>query len=131
MGKIISNREKYIRLFTIYEKGLKKYHQVFRDPNYSLEFIVKKKQFSFDYDFQVIISITKNPLWRLYLKNPREIKEILMDYSSFFSITEIRVLQPLQKVINYLEEPITSKPIEERIFYEIFSEISNLDFELH
>jgi hypothetical protein len=131
MGKIISNREKYIRLFTIYEKGLKKYHQVFRDPNYSLEFIVKKKQFSFDYDFQVIISITKNPLWRLYLKNPREIKEILMDYSSFFSITEIRVLQPLQKVRNYLEEPITSKPIEERIFYEIFSEISNLDFELH
>jgi len=113
------------------KKELKKYHQVFRDPNYSLEFIVKKKQFSFDYDFQVIISITKNPLWRLYLKNPREIKEILTDYSSFFSIKEIRILRPLQKVRNYLDEPFPLKPIEERIFYETFSEISNLDFELH
>jgi hypothetical protein len=129
MGKITSNREKYIRLFTIYEKGLKKYHRVFRDPNYSLEFIVKKKQFSFDYDFQVVFSITKNPLWRLYFNNPREIKEILTDYSSFFSIKEIRILRPLQKVRNYLDEPIPLKPIEERIFYETFSEISNLDLE--
>ena len=130
MGKTISNREKYIRLFTIYEKGLKKYHQVFREPNYSLEFIVMKKRCSYDYEIQVIISITKNPLWRIYFDKPREINEILADYSAFFSIKNIRVLRPLQKVRNYLNAPISFKPIEERIFFETFRDVSNLDFEV-
>ena len=131
MGKITSIREKYIRLFTIYEKGLKKYHRVFKEPNYSLEFIVRKKRCSYDYEIQVIISITKNPLWRVYFNNPREIKEILTDFSAFFSIKEIRILRPLQKVRNYLESPISFKPIEERIFFESFSEVSNLDLEVN
>ena len=127
MGKTISNREKYIRLFTIYEKGLKKYHRVFKEPNYSLEFIVRKRRCSYDYEIQVIISITKNPLWRIYFNKPREINEILTDYSAFFSISDIRILRPLQKVRNCLDAPITFKPTEERIFFETFSEISNLD----
>ena len=85
---------------------------------------MRKKRCSYDYEIQVIISITKNPLWRVYFNNPREIKEILTDFSAFFSIKEIRILRPLQKVRNYLDAPILLKPIEERIFFESFSDIS-------
>ena len=89
-----------------------------------------KKRCSYDYEIQVIISITKNPLWRIYFDKPREINEILADYSAFFSIKNIRVLRPLQKVRNYLNAPISFKPIEERIFFETFRDVSNLDFEV-
>jgi len=130
MGKVMSNREKFTRLFSIYEKGLINYHQVFRESNYSIEYIVRKKRLSREYQIQIVLSIKKNPLWRLFFNEPRSIKQIIADYSAYFSITDIRILRPLKRYKMNEETSFVLMPLEERIYFEYFSEISPADFEL-
>ena len=130
MGKVISNREKFTRLFSIYEKGLVNYHQVFREANYSIEYIVRKKRLSRDYNIQIVLSIKKNPLWRLFFNDPRSVKQLIEDYSAYFSITNVRILRPLKRYKINEEPTFTLSPIEERIYFEYYSELSPTDFEI-
>lgn len=130
MGKIISNRKKFTRLFSTYERELINYHQIFQNTNYSIEYIVRKKRLSPDYQIQIVLSIQKNPLWRLFFNNPRTIKQIVEDYSAYFSITNVRILRPLKRYKINEETAFVHKPIEERIFFEYFSQISSTDFDI-
>lgn len=127
MGKAMSNREKYTQLFSIYEKGLISYHQVFRDANFSIEYIVRKKRLSREQKIQIVLSIKKNPLWRLFFNEPRSVKQLIEDYSAYFSITDVRVLHPFKRYKINEETTFTRKPIEERIYFEYISEPSPND----
>jgi len=124
MGKPKMNKEKFTCLFSIYEKGLINYHQVFQDANYNLEFIVRRKRLSREFQIQVVLSIFKNPLWRMIFNEPRNIQQLIKDYSAYFSITDVRILRPLKRYKINEELAFVRKPIEERIFIEYLTELS-------
>jgi len=130
MGKSIMNREKFTCLFSIYEKGLINYHQVFQDANYNLEFIVRRKRLSREFQIQIVLTIIKNPLWRMIFNEPRNIQQLIKDYSAYFSITDVRILRPLKRYKINEELTFVRKPIEERIYFEYYSELSTSDFEI-
>jgi len=121
MGKSIMNRENFTRLFTIYEKGLINYHQVFQDANYNLEFIVRRKRLTQECQIQVVLSIKRNPLWRMIFNEPRNIQQLIKDYSAYFPINDVRILRPLKRYKINEEITFVRKPIEERIYFEYYS----------
>ncbi len=121
MAKSMSDKEKFTSLFSIYEKGLMNYHQVFRIANYSIEYVVRKNRLSREYQLQIVLSIKKNPSFRIFFHEPRGIKQLIEDYSIYFSITDIRILYPLKSYKIKEKNTLNLKPIEERIYFEYYT----------
>jgi hypothetical protein len=71
---IRKGKEKYIRLFSIFESELVKYNKVFEKEDYVLTYVIGKTLLSKEYDIGVTLSIMKNPLWTRYFDEPRNLK---------------------------------------------------------
>jgi len=121
-------KEKYFRLFSIFEKGLKNYSKIFEKEDYVLTYVISKTLLSKDYEVAVTLSIKKNPLWAKYSDEPRNLKTLLQSYCNYFSITEIRIVRPFKRFERNVVTPHISIPLEDRIFFEFFKNQSSLDF---
>jgi hypothetical protein len=70
----MKGKEKYIRLFSIFESELVKYNKVFEKEDYVLTYVIGKTLLSKEYDIGVTLSIMKNPLWTRYFDEPRNLR---------------------------------------------------------
>ena len=121
-------KERYYRLFTIFEKGLKNYSKIFEKEDYVLTYVISKTLLSKDYEVAVTLSIKKNPLWAKYSDEPRNLKTLLQSYCNYFSIKEIMIIRPFKRFERNVATPHISIPLEDRIFFEFFKHQSSLDF---
>ena len=121
-------KEKYFRLFSIFEKGLKNYSKIFEKEDYVLTYVISKTLLSKDYEVSVTLSIRKNPLWARYFDEPRNLKTLLQSYCNYFSIKDIRIIRPFKRFERNVATPHISIPLEDRIFFEFFKHQSSLDF---
>ena len=116
MGRLLSRNEKFVRLFTTYETGLVDYNRVFQQSTFSIDYIVQINKLSADYYVQLIFSVLKNP--KFNPKETRSLRKILENYSSVFSINDIRIIRPMKRTIDGILIEREIKPIEERIYLE-------------
>ena len=123
-----TGKERYYRLFTIFEKGLKNYSKIFEKEDYVLTYVISKTLLSKDYEVSVTLSIRKNPLWARYFDEPRNLKTLLQSYCNYFSIKDIRIIRPFKRFERKVATPHVSIPLEDRIFFEFFKHQSSLDF---
>jgi hypothetical protein len=121
-------KEKYFRLFSIFEKGLKDYSKIFKIEDYVLTYVISKTLLSKDYEVAVTLSIKKNPLWAKYSDEPRNLKTLLQSYCNYFSIKDIMIIRPFKRFERNVATPHISIPLEDRIFFEFFKHQSSLDF---
>jgi hypothetical protein len=124
----MKGKEKYIRLFSIFESELVKYNKVFEKEDYVLTYVIGKTLLSKDYDIGVTLSIMKNPLWTRHFDEPRNLKQLFQSYCNYFSINDIKIVRPLKRVYREASDPIQKIPLEERISFEFFKHQSSLDF---
>ena len=123
-----TGKERYYRLFTIFEMGLKKYSKIFEKEDYVITYVISKTLLSKDYEVDVTLSIKKNPLWAKYSDEPRNLKTLLQSYCNYFSIKDIRIIRPFKRFERKVATPHVSIPLEDRIFFEFFKQQSSLDF---
>jgi hypothetical protein len=122
MQKKISETEKFIHLFSIYEKGLINYHPCFQSSDFSVEYIIKKKSFPHQYHIQIVLSICRRFKIGLLVNDTRSVKQLIVDYSNYFSITDVRILRLMKKKNHTEESKSIKKPIVERIYFEYLNE---------
>lgn len=127
---IIFNRgkERYYRLFTIFEMGLKSYSKIFEKEDYILTYVVSKTSLSKDYEVSVTLSISKNPLWGRYFDEPRNLKSLLQSYCNYFSIKDITIVRPFKRFERNTASSLNTLPLEDRIFFEFYKHQNSLDF---
>jgi|GEM_PF-6283815 len=129
MEKLLEkNREKFIRLFSIFESELKNYSKIFEKEDYVITYVISKTLLSKDYEVSVTLSIRKSPLWLNYSGEPRNLKTILQSYCNYFSIKDIRIIRPFKRFERNVATPHISISLEDRIFFEFFKHQSSLDF---
>ena len=121
-------KEKYYRLFSIFEKGLMNYSKIFEKEDYILTYVISKSILSKDYEVSVTLSIRKNPLWARYFDEPRNLKTLLQSYCNYFSIKNITIVRPFKRFERNVATPNIPIPLEDRIFFEFFKHQSSLDF---
>jgi len=120
-------KERYYRLLTLFENGLKEYSKIFEKEDYVLTYVISKTLLSKEYEVSVTLSIRKNPLWSRYFDEPRNLKTLLQSYCNYFSIKDIRIVRPFKRFDRNVITPQISLSLEERIFFEFFKEHSTLD----
>ena len=123
-----TGKERYYRLFTIFEMGLKNYSKVFEKEDYVITYVISKTLLSKDYDVAVTFSIRKNPLWLKYSYEPRDLRTLLQSYCNYFSINDIKIIRPFKRFEKNVATPHISIPLEDRMFFEFFKHQSSLDF---
>ena len=77
---IMRGRQKYIKLFTLFETELKKYNTVFEKEDYTITYVIGKSILAQDYDIGVTLTINRNPLWSRYFDEPRNLKYLFQLY---------------------------------------------------
>ena len=124
----MTGRQKYIRLFTIFESELKKYNKVFEKEDYTITYVIGKTILSKDYDIGVTLSIMKNPLWSRFFDEPRNLKQLFQLYCNYFSIKDIKIVRPFKRV--YRDAVTIQKvlSLEDRIYFEFFKHQESFDF---
>jgi hypothetical protein len=116
------NQESYIKLLVLFENELKRYHKIFDNENYTLNYIVSRDQCSDSVELKVTLSISKKPLWILFIYDPNILKSILESYCNYFSVKEVTIVRPFNfGGSNKTSSDInTAPPIEERVSFEFF-----------
>ena len=117
---IMTGRQKYIRLFTIFETELKKYNKVFEKEDYTITYVIGKTILSKDYDIGVTLSIMKNPLWSRFFDEPRNLKQLFQLYCNYFSIKDITIVRPFKRVYRDAVSAQKVLLLEDRIYFEFF-----------
>ena len=117
---IMTGRQKYIRLFTIFETELKKYNKVFEKEDYTITYVIGKTILSKDYDIGVTLTINRNPLWTRYFDEPRNLKQLFQLYCNYFSIKDIKIVRPFKRVYRDAVSAQKVLSLEDRIYFEFF-----------
>ena len=125
---ITKGKDKYFRLFSIFESELKNYSKIFEKEDYVITYVISKTLLSKDYEVAVTFSIRKNPLWLKYSYEPRDLRTLLQSYCNYFSINDIKIIRPFKKFEKNVATPHVSIPLEEIIFFEFFKHQSSIDF---
>jgi hypothetical protein len=125
---ITQGKDKYFRLFSIFESELKNYSKIFEKEDYVITYVISKTLLSKDYEVAVTFSIRKNPLWLKYSYEPRDLRTLLQSYCNYFSINDIKIIRPFKRFERNVAIPHISLPLEERIYFEFFKHQSSLDF---
>jgi len=116
------DQESYIKLLLLFEMELKKYNKIFDNENYSLSYIVSRDEFSSSAEIRVTMSITKKPLWIIFIYDPRILKRILESYCNYFTVKDVTLVRPFNfggsNKISTATNP--NLPIEERVLFEFF-----------
>jgi hypothetical protein len=112
----------YIRLLKLFEQDLKKYHQLFENDDYKIEYIVRRDRYSNEIEFILVVSIFKVRLWREITRENNTVRKSLENYCRYFSITKYSVVRPLKlKSSRHKELPTTNiPPIEERVGFDLY-----------
>ena len=120
------SQKSYVRLFSLFERDLKKYHKVFDNHNYSLHYIVSNHQFSNDADIKVIMHIIGRPLWLYFIHEPFKIKRLLELYSRYFSVKDVSIVRPYKydRITKFPVANIEIPKIEDRVSFEFFRDSS-------
>ena len=116
----MTGRQKYIRLFTIFETELKKYNKVFEKEDYTITYVIGKTILSKDYDIGVTLTINRNPLWTRYFDEPRNLKQLFQLYCNYFSIKDIKIVRPFKRVYRDAVSAQKVLSLEDRIYFEFF-----------
>ena len=124
---IMTGRQKYIRLLTIFETELKKYNKVFEKEDYTITYVIGKTILSKDYDIGVTLSIIKNPLFNRFFDEPRTLKQVFQLYCNYFSIRDIKIVRPFKRVYRDADTAPKVLPLEERIAFEYFKHLDTDD----
>ena len=115
------NQESYVRLLSLFERELKRYHKVFDNDYYSLNYILSREQFTNDVEIRVTMNIIKKPLWLILIDEPYNLKNLLEQYSRYFSVKDVTIVRPfLLSHARKSQNEIVLPKIEERISFEFF-----------
>ena len=117
---IMRGRQKYIKLFTIFETELKKYNTVFEKEDYTITYVIGKSILAQDYDIGVTLTINRNPLWSRYFDEPRNLKHLFQLYCNYFSIRDIKIVRPFKRVYRDAASAQKVLSLEDRIYFEFF-----------
>ena len=125
----LTQKERHLRILKKFEKELSNYHShFFNQSDYSIQYIITKKRFNNKSEIVVIINILSKSMWGKFFNTPREFKQIIENYSNYFSIKDFIILRSIKKFKNKNETMVNLQPIEERIQLEYFGEMSMRDF---
>ena len=115
------NQESYVRLLSLFERELKRYHKVFDNEYYSLHYVLRRKQYTNDIEIRVTMNIIKKPLWLILIEEPYNLKNLLEQYSRYFSVKDVTIVRPfLLSHARKSQNEIVLPKIEERISFEFF-----------
>ena len=115
------NHESYVRLLSLFERELKRYHKVFDNDYYSLNYILSREQFTNDVEIRVTMNVIKKPLWLILIDEPYNLKNLLEQYSRYFSVKDVTIVRPfLLSHARKSQNEIVLPKIEERISFEFF-----------
>ena len=115
------NQESYVRLLSLFERELKRYHKVFDNEYYSLHYVLRRKQYTNDIEIRVTMNIIKKPLWLILIDEPYNLKNLLEQYSRYFSVKDVTIVRPfLLSHARKSQNEIVLPKIEERISFEFF-----------
>ena len=115
------NQESYLRLLSLFERELKQYHKVFDNEYYSLHYVLRRKQYTNDIEIRVTMNIIKKPLWLILIEEPYNLKNLLEQYSRYFSVKDVTIVRPfLLSHARKSQNEIVLPKIEERISFEFF-----------
>jgi len=113
--------EAYTRILKLFEYELKKYHQLFDNDDYKIEYIVRRDRYSYEIEFILVITIFKVRLWREITRENDKVRKSLENYCRYFSITNYSVVRPLKLKSSRNKEmpPINIPPLEERVGFDL------------
>ena len=115
------NHESYVRLLSLFERELKRYHKVFDNEYYLLHYVLSREQFTNDVEIRVTMNIIKKPLWLILIDEPYNLKNLLEQYSRYFSVKDVTIVRPfLLSHTRKSQNEIVLPKIEERISFEFF-----------
>lgn len=115
------NQESYVRLLSLFERELKRYHKVFDNEYYSLHYVLSREQFTNDVEIRVTMNVIKKPLWLILIDEPYNLKNLLEQYSRYFSVKDVTIVRPfLLSHARKSQNEIVLPKIEERISFEFF-----------
>jgi hypothetical protein len=112
----------YIRLLNLFELELKKYHSLFDNNNYQIDYVIKRERYSSDVEIRLTLTILKLKMWRNFAKEPFVLKRILGDYCNYISVSDFTIVRNLQLNIekNSVKNKISILPLEKRVGFDLF-----------
>jgi hypothetical protein len=115
--------EAYIRLLNLFERELKKYHTIFENNSYQINYVLSRKKYTNDCEIKVVFSIQRTTIFRKLINESQNLKRLLETYCRYFSVSDILIVRPYrQKRGKSTGDEITTIPIEERLTIEMYRE---------
>lgn len=114
--------ESYIRLLNLFELELKRYHSIFDNNKYRIDYVIKRERFSNDVEIKLIVTILQFQMWRSFTRDPVDLKRILGNYCSYFSVSDFTIVRPIRLYSqrNTPKTLLSIPPIEERVGFDLF-----------
>jgi len=115
--------EAYIRLLNLFERELKKYHTIFDNDSYQINYVLSRKKYTNDCEIKVVFSIQRTSIFRKLIKESQNLKRLLETYCRYFSVSDILIVRPYTQKRGKLNgNEIITNPIEERLSFEMYRE---------
>jgi hypothetical protein len=115
--------EAYIRLLNLFERELKKYHTIFDNDSYQINYVLSRKKYTNDCEIKVVFSIQRTSIFRKLIKESQNLKRLLETYCRYFSVSDILIVRPYTQKRGKLNgDEIITTPIEERLSFEMYKE---------
>lgn len=108
-------KDKYLRLLTLFEENLKSYHPIFTMGNYELRYNICDYQFNDKFEISVeMITRLTSASFILRLKN-ENVYKLFASYCNYFSINQFNIVKPYDS--NHRIDRVNYKPtsINQRI----------------
>jgi hypothetical protein len=113
----------YIRLLRLFEAHLKKYHKVFDNDYYKLNYIIQRERYTNDAQLKITLTILEKPFWVQLSNESENLKQILENYCRYFCVSDITIVRPfILSNESKKKNPIIfqSQSIEERVSFDLF-----------
>jgi hypothetical protein len=113
----------YLKLFRVFEAELRNYHPIFGNDDYSLEYVICLDYFGDDNEIRIIFKMHTVEPMNLLDGEKYNLKGILRNYCSIFSIDNITVVKSFK--FGCYGKPFDKgsyviPKLEDRVFFEYF-----------
>jgi hypothetical protein len=120
MSKKVPRFKSHILILQKFERYLTHICPIFLKVDYTLNYILKKKPVSKEFEFEIICKLNKRPTWIFFIDEPQSLMGELKHYALIFGITNVRIVICRPSLVDIHNTNENEKPIKERIYYELF-----------
>jgi len=116
-------RNRYVKFFKMFEKGLKEYDEIFKNDNYILNYVICRDYFGQEDEIKIYFKIHPQNFEGGPKYGQFSLLKTLHNYCRIFSIEKIAILKSLRverEGRNASRNGLKLLKIEDRIFFEYF-----------